>query len=200
MPTTGPGPITMHEAGIKPFIHGLQTMRLIVQMAREVPNADEIPTTRLFPDMLPFSFQIIAASEAACKMVQLAGQHVPEWSSEFKGLSWDDMTKRLDDTIELLQKITPEDVKGSEETPCYFDFVPIGKTYYPGKEFIFGVNYAHFMFHVVIAYGIARSKGVPLGKANYLASYVQPWPYDVYAEKIKAEEEAKALENGAPSS
>ena len=40
---------------------------------------------------------------------------------------------------------------------------------FTGRDFLFGFSLPNFLFHLVTAYGLMRSQGVPLGKLDYLA-------------------------------
>ena len=40
---------------------------------------------------------------------------------------------------------------------------------FTGADFLLKFSLPNFFFHVVTAYGVLRSQGVPLGKMDYLA-------------------------------
>lgn len=175
-------PTTLHDATIEYFINGMATMKHILQKAKEhaPEEAASYPSARLYPDMLPLSNQVQIASNAAKNFVKrvLPERDLPVWEDNEETL--DQLFERIDKTVAFLKTITPADLAGVEahhtEVPTGRDEagkVITGKISAKGAALAFAVP--NFNFHLVIAYAILRVKGVPLGKKDFLTTFVTPY-------------------------
>ncbi|MBX9946326.1 MAG: DUF1993 domain-containing protein [Reyranella sp.] len=129
-------------------------------------NADEIVEARLAPDMLPFKFQIQSVchhSLGAIRGVQ-AGQFAPGGPSadSFSGLQ-----KIVAETREALQKLSPDEVNACQGKDVVFSVRDM-KMPFVAETFLQSFSFPNFYFHAATAYDILRSKGVPLGKRDFL--------------------------------
>jgi hypothetical protein len=130
-------------------------------------DPNEILETRLYPDMLPFRFQIksiqhhsLGAIEGVKKGVFTPPGAMPEGG-------YTDMQKFIAKTRESLQALTREEVDGLEGKDVVFE---IGERKMPftAEGFIMSFSMPNFYFHSTTAYDILRSKGVPLGKRDFM--------------------------------
>ena len=122
--------------------------------------------TRLFPDMLPLSFQISSVSHHSMGAIEGAktGVFVPPSNPDrdYAGLQ-----KLIADTRSTLEGLKPDDVNALEGRDMIFQ---LGETKLPFvvEDFILTFSLPNFHFHATTAYDILRTKGVPLGKRHYL--------------------------------
>ncbi|MDQ0462454.1 hypothetical protein QO010_000202 [Caulobacter ginsengisoli] len=127
----------------------------------------EIVETRLHGDMLPFRFQIVSVchhSLNALKGVQ-AGEFGPPGA--VGELDYVALQKLVADTIESLKALKADDINalaGKDVTFALGTF----KLPFTAENFILSFSLPNFHFHATTAYDILRSKGVPLGKRDYL--------------------------------
>lgn len=130
-------------------------------------DANEVVETRLFPDMLPFRFQILSVihhSLGAIRGVQ-AGEFAPPPQSpphDFAALQ-----RLVTEAREALQKLTPAEVNGLEGKDMVFKLRD-NKLPFKAEGFLLSFSLPNFHFHATTAYDILRQKGVPLGKRDYL--------------------------------
>ena len=129
-------------------------------------DPDEVVEAKLAPDMLPFRFQIVAAAHhslGALKAVQ-AGQFAPPAPStaDYAGLQ-----KLVSDAKEAVQKMTPAEVNACSGKDVTFQ-VRDTKIPFIAEGFIQSFSLPNFYFHTTTAYDILRSKGVPVGKRDFL--------------------------------
>ncbi|MBV8190193.1 MAG: DUF1993 domain-containing protein [Alphaproteobacteria bacterium] len=129
-------------------------------------DPDEVVEAKLAPDMLPFRFQIVAAAHhslGALKAVQ-AGQFAPPAPStaDYAGLQ-----KLVSDAKEAVQKMTPAEVNACSGKDVTFQ-VRDTKIPFIAEGFIQSFSLPNFYFHATTAYDILRSKGVPVGKRDFL--------------------------------
>ena len=130
-------------------------------------DANEVADARLAPDMLPFRFQIhsvVHHSLGAIQGVQ-AGAFAPPGpmaSLDFAGLQ-----RYVADAREALQKLTPAEVEALEGKDMVFQ-IRDNKLPFTAEGFLLSFSLPNFYFHATTAYDILRSKGVPLGKRDFL--------------------------------
>jgi len=129
------------------------------------PNA--FVETRLYPDMLPFRFQIksiqhhsLGAIEGVKKGVFTPPDGMPEGG-------YAEMQAFIAKTRESLQALTREEVDGLAGKDVVFE---IGgrKMPFTAEGFIMSFSMPNFYFHTTTAYDLLRSKGVPLGKRDFM--------------------------------
>jgi hypothetical protein len=130
-------------------------------------DPNEIVETRLYGDMLPFRFQIVSVchhSLNAIKGVQ-SGEFGPPGA--VGDLDYAALQKMVTDTIAEMQALKADDVNalaGKDVTFALGTF----KLPFTAENFIMSFSLPNFHFHATTAYDILRSKGVPLGKRDYM--------------------------------
>jgi len=122
---------------------------------------------QLAPDMRPLSAQVQMASDSAKGgAARLAGQEPPKFADD--ETTFPELKARIAKTIAYLDTISPEQLEGAEDRSIEMRF-PHRTMTFTGRDFLFGFSLPNFLFHVTTAYAILRSRGVPLGKMDYLA-------------------------------
>jgi uncharacterized protein len=128
------------------------------------PNA--IVEERLFADMLPFRFQVVAVAHHSAGALEgvKAGAFAPPGPStaDFAGLQ-----KLVADARASLEKLTPGEVNGYEGKDVLFSVRDM-KMPFKAEGFLQTFSLPNFHFHATTAYDILRHKGVPLGKRDYM--------------------------------
>lgn len=130
-------------------------------------DLNEVVETRLFPDMLPFRFQIQAVVHQSLGAIEGVkkgafappGQMPPH---DYRGLQ-----QLIAETRETLQKMTLAEVNALEGRDVIFQIRDM-KLPFTAEGFILSFSLPNFHFHATTAYDILRMKGVPLGKRDYL--------------------------------
>jgi hypothetical protein len=129
-------------------------------------DANDVVEAKLAPDMLPFRFQIVAVAHHSLGALQgvKAGQFAPPAPStaDYAGLQ-----KLVADAKEAVQKMTPADVNACEGKDVTFSVRDM-KIPFTAEGFIQSFSLPNFYFHATTAYDILRSKGVPVGKRDFL--------------------------------
>jgi hypothetical protein len=128
------------------------------------PNS--VVETRLAPDMLPFRFQVVAVAHHSAGAITgvKAGAFGPPAAStaDYAGLQ-----KLVSEAREALEKAKPDDVNSCEGKDVIFS-VGDRKIPFTAEGFLQTFSLPNFYFHATTAYDILRSKGVPLGKRDFL--------------------------------
>jgi uncharacterized protein len=130
-------------------------------------DPNEIVEMRLFEDMLPFRFQVLALAHhsiGAIRGVQ-AGLFKPP--AQLPSIDYAGLQKVVTDAREALQKITPAEVNTLEGKDVVFEVRDM-KLPFTTEGFLLSFSLPNFYFHAATAYDILRTKGVPLGKRDFL--------------------------------
>ena len=130
-------------------------------------DPNEVVETRLYPDMLPFRFQVLATAHHAIGAIRgvKAGLFAPP--AQLPPLDYAGLQKAVTEAREALQQITPADVNALEGKDVTFQ-IRDTKIPFTAEGFIQSFSLPNFYFHATTAYDILRSKGVPLGKRDFL--------------------------------
>ena len=163
--------ISMYQASVPVFLQMLQNLHKIIEKAITYSETRKIEPSalinaRLYPDMFPFSKQIIIATGTASNCAaRLAGLDLPNLEADpntFAGLA--EMIKKA---INFLNSVKPEQIDGTEEKKIAYS--QHGRDYaFDGLSFLLKYSVPNFMFHVTTAYDILRHNGLEIGKRDYL--------------------------------
>jgi hypothetical protein len=130
-------------------------------------DPEEIVETRLWNDMLPFRFQIISVAHHSAGAIAGVKQGLFAPPSEQRPLTYAQLQGLVVDAREALAKETPAEINalaGSDMTFQIRDF----KMPFTAENFLMSFSLPNFYFHATTAYDILRSKGVPLGKRDFM--------------------------------
>jgi uncharacterized protein len=129
-------------------------------------DPNEIVETRVFPDMAPFRFQIVAAAHHSAAGVRgsMAGAFSPPKPA---GEDYAGLQKLVNKARTSLETIKPDEVNAIEGKEVIFS-VGDRKIPFKAADFLMSFSLPNFYFHATTAYDILRHKGVPLGKRDYL--------------------------------
>jgi uncharacterized protein len=129
-------------------------------------DPNEIVETRLFSDMLPFRFQVLAVvhHSAGALAGAKAGAFSPPGPStaDYAGLQ-----KMVSDAKVSLEQLKPDEVNALEGKDVLFSVRDL-KLPFKAEGFLMTFSLPNFHFHATTAYDILRSKGVPIGKRDYM--------------------------------
>ncbi|KAK4452002.1 hypothetical protein QBC34DRAFT_398917 [Podospora aff. communis PSN243] len=167
-------PVTLYDTSIPVFINACQALKAILQKAKD-HGSEDFTSARLIDDMLPLSFQVQTVSntikKAIERMIPQKGPY-PVWEDNESTL--DELIARVDKTLALAQTISAEDLAGKDSEVVELKLGPRGTAKAEVKGYLFGYTLPNVYFHTTTAYSILRMKGVPVGKMDYLTSFLQP--------------------------
>lgn len=162
-------PFTLYDASIVPFIRTLRNLSAILKKGEAYADEKGISHAeflegRLIADMNPLTFQIQTASNTAKNLaVRVAGAQDVVFKDDEKTFA--DLQARIAKTIEYLEGIDRKIFDGKES----YEFAAVGREF-TGLSYVTGFGIPNFFFHAATAYGILRSKGVEVGKADWLGT------------------------------
>ncbi len=130
-------------------------------------DLDEIVETRLFPDMLPFRFQLQSVAHHSLGAIEGVKKGVFQPPPAAPTYDYPALQKLVADAREALQKMTPADVNALEGKEVAFQIRDF-KMPFTAEGFLLSFSLPNFYFHATTAYDILRMKGVPIGKRDYM--------------------------------
>jgi uncharacterized protein len=124
--------------------------------------------TRLYPDMLPFTRQVLIACDAAKNGVaRLSGVEAPKFEDNESSIT--ELKARIQKTLDYLASVPADKLDGTEDKDITF---PAGRDTtrtLKGEAYLKHVMLPNFFFHLTTAYALLRHSGVEVGKGDYLS-------------------------------
>ncbi|KAI1846361.1 hypothetical protein JX266_007566 [Neoarthrinium moseri] len=169
--------VSLPELAVSTFTKGFETFDHILTKAEEYAKEKGIDANatfvqaRLIEDQLPFAFQIQNASKAVqVNLGRLSGVEPTLFENDEKTL--DDLHKRVKKTLDLLKSFDVSTAAGRDNELVEYPFG--GQTRkLTVKAAIVTQGLPNFYFHLTTGYSILRSRGVPLGKADFLTNFLE---------------------------
>ena len=132
-------------------------------------NPDEIVEARLVPDMLPFRFQIQSVafhSGDAMKAVMSGALALP---GERPAHDYSGLQSLITETAAELRTLSAEAVNARAGADMAFK-VRDNTMLFTSEGFVLSFSMPNLHFHATTAYDILRTKGVPVGKRDYMGA------------------------------
>jgi len=163
--------ISLYDATVMNYLQTVSAIEAV--LARGLDHCKEhgidpqqLVETRIYPDMLPFQFQVTQVVKHSLGAIEAArtGVFAPGRGSE---LDYAGLQKAVSEARETLSKLSPEEINGYAGRDVNFEFnersIP-----FTAEGFFLSFSLPNFYFHASMAYAILRSKGVPLGKRDFM--------------------------------
>lgn len=130
-------------------------------------NPNDIVESRFAPDMLPFRFQIVSVAHHSKGAIEGAKKGTFEPPGEMPPLDYAGLQALVADARKYLETVTPAEVNALEGKDMVF--LLRGRAIpFTAENFLMSFSLPNFYFHATTAYDLLRSKGVPIGKRDYL--------------------------------
>lgn len=164
--------ISLYDASVACFLQTLGGVdgflsRGLAHCQERNIDPNEIVETRLFPDMLPFRYQILAVASHSIGAMRGVKQGLFSPATEMPPLDYAGLQKVITDASEALQQLTPSDVNALEGKDVLFQVRDL-KLPFKAEGFLLSFSLPNFHFHATTAYDILRMKGVQIGKRDYM--------------------------------
>jgi uncharacterized protein len=127
----------------------------------------EFVEAKLFADMLPFRFQIVSVAHHSLGAVEALKKGVFAPPGQIAQLDYHGLQKLIADTAEGLRRFTSEEVNALQGRDVTFQ-IRDRQIPFTAEGFVLSFSLPNFYFHATTAYDILRTKGVPLGKRDFL--------------------------------
>jgi uncharacterized protein len=132
-------------------------------------DAGNLLSSRLAPDMLPLTRQVLIACDASKFCVaRLAGVDAPKFDDTESTI--EQLRERIAKTQAFIAGVAASAIDGCEDKEITFPVGRDGTTRtMKGEDYLKHWALPNFYFHVTTAYALLRHNGVELGKMDYLA-------------------------------
>lgn len=164
-------PLSLYHASVPVFAKVLRNLRAIVQKGAAHASSRKIDEgallgARLFPDMLPFTFQLqVATDMARGGAARLAGQEPPKY--EDNETTFAQLIDRIDRTLAFIEGIDRRAFDGADERTITRPIRGEPHTF-TAANYLQQFVLPNLYFHAAIAYALLRHNGVELGKLDFL--------------------------------
>jgi uncharacterized protein len=164
--------ISLYDATVPSFQQGLTALDAMLVRAQThfqqqgTPLSD-IVDTRLVPDMLPFSFQIVSAAHHSMGALNAARQGLFKPPSPADGLDFAGLQALVAQARQGLGELGRDEVNALQGSDMVFQ---LGERRLPFlvEDFLLSFSLPNFYFHTTTAYDLLRLRGMPLAKRDYL--------------------------------
>ena len=162
-------PLSLHAALVPSWLQILGSGHGWLDKAGACGIAEtELLDARLVEDMFPFAYQVKSMavhSQGAIEAVR-QGVFAPNFA-EALPQSLAELRDRIDGAIAVLGNVGEEELESFVGQPMRFEIGP-KRLDFTAENFLLSFSQPNFYFHASMAYGILRSRGVGLGKIDYL--------------------------------
>jgi hypothetical protein len=166
--------ISLYELSIASYLQSLAAVngfldRGLAHFRENNIDPEQVVETRLYPDMLPFRFQIQSVAHHSVGAIEGVKNGIFRPPSNLANHDYAGLQALIADARQTLEKATPEVVNALEGGDVVFE-IRNTKIPFTAEKFILSFSLPNFYFHATTAYDILRSKGVPVGKRDYLGT------------------------------
>ena len=164
--------ISLYDLSVASYLQSLGAVTKLLEKARahchdNAIDLNEIVETRLFPDMLPFRFQLVSVAHHSLGAIRGIEAGVFRPPPSVPDLDYAGLQQHLADARAELEKLDRKDVDGLEGRDVVFE-IGDRKVPFTAENFVMTFSLPNLYFHAATAYDILRMKGVPLGKRDFM--------------------------------
>ncbi len=161
--------LSLYSASAPMFIRGLDVLSGLLDKAKASTLSEaELFEARLADDMRPFPDQVrMATFGARSCMARLAGIEWPRTDDSEATLA--DLKATVALTRSFISQMPPDALDGAEARPVTLK-LPAMELNFIGEGYLTSFALPNFYFHLSMAYAVLRSRGVDLGKRDFLGN------------------------------
>ncbi len=164
--------ISLYDVSVRSYLQTLGAASNVLAKGRSHCEANgtelsDVVETSLYPDMLPFRFQIVSVAHhslGAIRGVESGLFEPPSLSAE---LDYQALENLVAEAQSELQKYTQQDVDAFEGKDFQFKMGKFTMDF-TAEGFLMSFSLPNFYFHATTAYDILRMQGVAIGKMDYM--------------------------------
>ncbi|KAJ5935238.1 helix-turn-helix domain-containing protein [Penicillium verhagenii] len=165
---------SLYDTSVLPAKNALTALAAILRKGEEHSNGANLITATLHDDMKPLSFQVFVAVSLVEKMVaRLTGGPVPESTDDIS--SFADAQAFIEKGLKALNDADKTTINNNAEKLVEVGMGPGVNIPMRADNYASAFSIPNVYFHVVTAYSILRKEGVPLGKGDYLGTFMGPY-------------------------
>ena len=163
---------SLYEATVARFEQTLTALAGVLEKSRvhlesEGTDLATVVNSKLYPDMLPFSFQVVSAAHHSAGALRAArsGEFAPPPRPE--NVSYAELEQQVADALEVVRAFESAELAGLENNDLIFRLGEREMPFLVGN-FLLSFSIPNFFFHATTAYDLLRMQGAPLGKRDFL--------------------------------
>ena len=130
-------------------------------------DPEELVEARLFPDMHALRFQIVQLSRHSVGALDGVKKGLFTPSRDRPQLDYAGLQTSVADARAALQALDPAEINALEGGEVVFEAGDF-KRLFTAEGFLLSFSLPNFYFHAATAYDILRSRGVPIGKRDFM--------------------------------
>jgi hypothetical protein len=127
----------------------------------------DVVETRLYPDMMPFRFQLVSVAHHSLGAIKGIEAGVFSPPAPAPDLDYAGLEKLVAEARSGLQQYTREAINALEGKDVQFKLGDRGMPFI-AQNFVLSFSLPNFFFHATTAYDILRMKGAPIGKRDFM--------------------------------
>ena len=166
--------ISLYDASVSTYLQTLGAVSKFLEKGQAHCQAQGLTTadlveTRLAPDMLPLRFQIQSVAHHSLGAIEGIRSGVFRPPADLPALDYPGLQALMADTSAALHKLTPQEINALDGGDLFFE-IRGTRMPFTAQSFLLSFSLPNFFFHAATAYDILRSKGVALGKRDFLGA------------------------------
>ncbi len=164
--------ISLYDVSVASYLQALRAVEGFLEKgktacAEKGVDLNEVVETRLYPDMMPFRFQLQSVAHhslGTMKALETGEFRPPSGGDQADYAGLQQLVAQSRQAIEAYDKATVDAFEGK---PVIFH---IGGNQMPftAENFVLSFSLPNVYFHAATAYDILRMKGVPVGKRDFM--------------------------------
>jgi hypothetical protein len=162
--------VNICDAFMPIYLRGLQNASHILSKAEAYINENDLLESdvmqwRLAPDMEPLGFQVQTICGAVNNVIGLVTDGIGSsvLGEDHRATTFAELLHQLRSAIGALSDLSRENFEGRDSARV----LVLGREI-SGLEYVQKFGVPNFFFHMNMMYAVLRSRGVPLGKGDYL--------------------------------
>lgn len=165
--------VSLYDLSIGSYTQIVEAMLGVMKKGAEHCKAEgvdlaEVVATRLYPDMANFHFQVTSLTHHSLGAIEglKSGSFGPP---AYPDCGYSELQAMTEKTLAELRAQKPDEIEALAGGQVVFR---LGDNEIPftAENFVLSFSMPNFYFHATTAYDILRSKGVPLGKRDFLGA------------------------------
>jgi hypothetical protein len=165
-------PLSLYDATISSYRQTLGAVAGLLRKAEAfctekglAPN--DLIQARLIPDMLPFAYQVKSTAVHSLGAIEGVRRGVFSPDMTPPPETFAALDARIAETQKALAAIDPAEIEGFIGRDMRFE-IGDRRVNFTAENFLLSFSLPNFYFHAATAYDILRSKGVQIGKRDFM--------------------------------
>lgn len=164
--------LSLYEASVPGYLQILDAVGGVLEkglkhLREQGIDPESIVETRVYPDMLPFRFQIQSVAHHSLGALEAILGGVFRPPADLPAHDYAGLQSLVASARDGVAKVPADALNAREGAEVVFE-IRGTRMPFTAEHFLLSFSLPNFHFHATTAYDILRSKGVPLGKRDFL--------------------------------